>query len=262
MYGVFTFCRYLGAFAQYGWAWNRVRTQGHSKNRCSSYPSAEMVDSFLVFAYGITNTWMERFGAKPGDPYTTRQIQHISIPVLWWFGGLISMALESQSVRRLIAIGTSSLDSAESLDSARDHEQRVSEPATQTYAGSFNPLPTLILGITGSAMAAHTQTYLFAVHMHMLWGNLFLAFAVLRCLTYMFLWLKPPTTEPGVLPSRPPTEALASLFLACGGLALMASTEQIEFGAMRHGYGELVAVFACSRLGLFCPAAEPDVLLT
>jgi len=71
-YGLVTFARFLGSFAELGWAWNRTFT---------GYPSAEFVESLLIFAYGITNTWMERFGANPGDPFTTKQIQHISIAV-------------------------------------------------------------------------------------------------------------------------------------------------------------------------------------
>lgn len=72
-YGLVTFGRFLGAFADMGWAWNR------SPNP-RAY-SAEFVESLVIFTYGITNTWMERFGAHPGDPYTTKQIQHISIAV-------------------------------------------------------------------------------------------------------------------------------------------------------------------------------------
>ena len=75
-YGLYTFARFLGSFSELGWAWNRIPV-AHRKN----VPSAEFVESFAIFLYGITNTWMERFGAKSGDPYTTRQIQHISIAV-------------------------------------------------------------------------------------------------------------------------------------------------------------------------------------
>lgn len=72
-YGLFTFGRFLGAFAECGWAWNRAPT--------GEYSSAEFVECLLIFIYGITNTWMERWGAAPGDPYTTKQVQHISIAV-------------------------------------------------------------------------------------------------------------------------------------------------------------------------------------
>ena len=68
-----TFGRFLGAFADLGWAWNNSPSE-------SRY-TAEFVESFVIFFYGATNTWMERFGANPGDPFTTKQIQHISIAV-------------------------------------------------------------------------------------------------------------------------------------------------------------------------------------
>lgn len=80
-YGLVTFARFLGSFSELGWAWNRIPVA--SRN----VPTAEFVESFVVFFYGITNTWMERFGAKPGDPYSTRQVQHISIAVSFSFGG-------------------------------------------------------------------------------------------------------------------------------------------------------------------------------
>ena len=70
------------------------------------------------------------------------------------------------------------------------------------------------------------------VRIHQLWGWLLLGFSVLRCLTYFFLWLGPPKS---VLPSRPPTEALGSFFLACGGLMFMFSTEELTLAAMRKG---------------------------
>jgi hypothetical protein len=72
-YGLATFARFLGAFSEYGWAWNRIPL-GH-------HVSAEFVESLVIFTYGITNVWMERFGAHAGDPFTTKQLQHISIAV-------------------------------------------------------------------------------------------------------------------------------------------------------------------------------------
>ena len=75
-YGLVTFARYLGSFSELGWAWNRLPVASRK-----GVPTAEFVESLVIFLYGISNTWMERFGAKPGDPYTTRQVQHISIAV-------------------------------------------------------------------------------------------------------------------------------------------------------------------------------------
>lgn len=74
-YGVITFARYLGAYSDLGWSWNRAPA-GYTG------PTAEMVECAIIFLYGATNTWMERFGAKPGDPYSVKQVQHISIAVM------------------------------------------------------------------------------------------------------------------------------------------------------------------------------------
>lgn len=74
-YGVITFARYIGAYADLGWSWNRAPS-GYTG------PSAEMVECAVIFTYGLTNTWMERFGAKAGDPYSVKQVQHISIAVM------------------------------------------------------------------------------------------------------------------------------------------------------------------------------------
>jgi hypothetical protein len=146
------------------------------------------------------------------------------------------MAMESKTIRKWLAA------------LAVDTSENVSEP--ENYTSSFNPFPALVIGVTGSVMAAHSQVYLFQVctakslkqcfslflqpqvQIHALWGNLLLAFAVMRCLTYFFLWVAPPRST---LPSRPPTEALASFFLTCGGLSFIFSTEEVTIMAMRRG---------------------------
>jgi hypothetical protein len=221
-YGLVSFARYLGAFAELGWAWNRAPSAG--------YPSAEFVESLVIFVYGVTNTWMERFGAHAGDPFTTKQIQHIGIAVMFWFAGLLGMAIESKTVREWLASSTIS-----ALSPSKRNQESVAEPPT--YIASFNPFPALVIGVTGAAMAAHAQTYLFQVQIHQLWGNLLLAWSLLRCLTYFFLWLGPPRS---MLPSRPPTEALGSFFLACGGLSFMFSTEELTIAAMRRGRDDVM----------------------
>ncbi|GJJ07633.1 hypothetical protein Clacol_001837 [Clathrus columnatus] len=207
---------YSGAWGDLGWAWNRLPAR-----RAHKMVSAEAVESGVVFLYGITNVWMERFGAASGDPFTTKEIQHISIAAMFWFAGFLGLALESSRLRSWL--------SARSLSAMKVDDQITPPPS---YAGSFNPFPALVIGVTGAAMSAHHQTYLFQVQVHALWGFFLTAGAVLRCLTYFFLWLRPPHS---ILPSRPPTEALTSFALACGGLTFIMSTEQITFAAMRRG---------------------------
>ncbi|KZO92141.1 hypothetical protein CALVIDRAFT_487969 [Calocera viscosa TUFC12733] len=222
-YGILSFARFCGAFSQVGWAWNTVYTAPGKRPP----PSAEMVESFVVFLYGAMNTWMERFGSEPGSPYSTKEIQHISIAVMFWFAGLTGMALESNFVRRML--------SKPALVQTGHPESEVPQPPS--YRGSFNPFPAMCVGITGMAMSAHHQTYLFQVEIHALWGYMLAAFALFRFLTYFFLWLRPPTSP---LPSRPPTEALASFCLACGGLTFILSTEEITYMAMRTGKDDMM----------------------
>lgn len=89
-------------------------------------------------------------------------------------------------------------------------------------------------------MSAHHQEYQFSVTVHALWGTFLAGFAVLRILTYTFLYLRPPAS---ILPSRPPTEALASFCLAAGGIVFILSTEEVIFWAMRNEAGECLKGF-------------------
>ncbi|KAF8609506.1 hypothetical protein BDV93DRAFT_518317 [Ceratobasidium sp. AG-I] len=229
-YGMLTWARYLGAWSDRGWAWNRTTTKR---------VPAEMVESFVIALYGATNTWMERFGAQPGDPYTTKEVQHISIAVMFWFAGLVGMGLESHTIRRL-------LSNTALMNNPRARGQPVAEPPS--YTGSFNPFPALVIGITGAAMSAHHQNYVFQVQVHELWGNLLTAFSVMRCFTYFFVWLRPVRS---IMPSRPPTEAIASFFLTAGGLAFISSTEQVTFAAMRNGHDDIM-MFLNAIIAIVC----------
>lgn len=164
------------------------------------------------------------------------------------------MGIESKRVRKWLA--------ALSLQSASNSAEASAEPPS--YIASFNPFPALVIGVTGAAMSAHAQAYVFQVclsffashlagslttlkvQIHALWGYLLVGFAILRSLTYCFLWLGPPRS---LLPSRPPTEALGSFFLACGGLMFIFSTEELTFAAMRQGRdGQLISQTTSSMI--------------
>lgn len=70
---------------------------------------------------------------------------------MFWFAGLVGMGIESRRVRRWLAASAA----------AAVGPAEVSEPPS--YRGSFNPFPALVIGVTGAAMSAHAQTYLFQV---------------------------------------------------------------------------------------------------
>ena len=180
---------------------------------------------------------MERFGVAPGSPFTTKQIQHISIAVMFWFAGLVGMGIESKRLRSWLAAPAAALVPGSTTQQGSKSGRSAEPLQPASYRASFNPFPALVIGVTGLAMAAHAQVYLFQVQIHSLWGQLLAGFALLRCLTYFFLFLSPPSSP---LPSRPPTEALAAFFLACGGLVFQSSTEEISLAAMRRGHDDVM----------------------
>lgn len=124
---------------------------------------------------------MERFGASPGDPFTTKEIQHIGIAVrsaiavrvedthnvqvMFWFAGLLGMGIESKRIRKWLA--ASIFSPADNNSNYPD--ETITEPSS--YKASFNPFPALVIGVTGSAMAAHLQTYLFQVCCSSTWKS-------------------------------------------------------------------------------------------
>jgi hypothetical protein len=75
-FGILTFARYLGCWAKYGWAWNEV-VPGKNKNMVSF----AMLEGSIVFAYGITNTFLEHTGKD--DAWNHRDLQHASLAFMW-----------------------------------------------------------------------------------------------------------------------------------------------------------------------------------
>lgn len=55
IWGLLSFARYLGAWSEIGWAWN---AKPKSDDWRQGAPSAEFVESFLIFFYGSTNTFV------------------------------------------------------------------------------------------------------------------------------------------------------------------------------------------------------------
>jgi Protein YTP1-like, C-terminal len=143
---------------------------------------------------------MERFGAAHGSPFTTKQMQHISIAAMFWFAGMLGLALESRTFRKWLS---------SPAQSVIKRDEKVSRPPS--YAGSFNPFPALVIGVTGAAMSAHHQTYLFQAcsSSPLLYAKAYYSLAIgtnscplgllphrFRCIPMLdlFLPLAPPTT--------------------------------------------------------------------
>ena len=66
-------------------AWNVKPKSASQKWR----PSAEFVESALIFTYGSTNIFLEHLGSS-SEGYSSQDLEHVSITVLFIGGGLAS----------------------------------------------------------------------------------------------------------------------------------------------------------------------------
>ncbi|KAM0490679.1 hypothetical protein ACHAP8_011297 [Fusarium lateritium] len=221
--GIFTLGRWSGSFGELGWAWN-VRPKKHSQGW---RPSAELVESFLIFFYGSTNIFMEHLGGW-GGAWTAQDMEHISITVLFLGGGLCGMLIESTCTRNLLnmTVQDIKLMDRHAVENANETE------GPDTYELSLNPIPALVIMLLGLMMSSHTQHTMMSSMVHKQWGNLLLGASLARGLTYFLMFLKPPKS---ILPSRPPTELLAAFGLISGGIILMASSTDTVDGMTHYG---------------------------
>ncbi|KAK4935160.1 hypothetical protein LTR10_023723 [Elasticomyces elasticus] len=223
-YGLLTLGRWMGCFAEYGWAWNIAPT--------STVPSAEFVESFVLFLYGSTNVFLEHLAAW-GKAWTAQDLEHVSISVLFLGGGLCGMLVESKVIRNRLNTIIGSMPTNSSSNSnchtgraqIQDQylEQQLRTPP-EVYNFSINPIPALIIFLLGIMMSSHHQSSQTSTAVHKQWGTLLAGSSIMRMLTYTILYISPPTS---VYPSRPPTELISSFCLIAGGTVFMASTKDI-----------------------------------
>ncbi|KAL1594958.1 hypothetical protein SLS59_008509 [Nothophoma quercina] len=221
VYGFLTLGRWMGAFADLGWAWNMKPSREVVGRRKASLPSAEFTESFVIFLYGCTNVFLEHLAAW-GDAWTAQDLEHVSISVLFFGGGLLGMIIESPKIRDLLnsTVATSS--------HASDYEWQ--QP--RTYNFSMNPMPALIILLLGKMMSSHHQASMLSTMIHAQWGSMFMGFALARCLTYTIMYIAPPTSY---LPSRPPTEIITSFCLVAGGITFMVSNKDTVAALESYG---------------------------
>jgi hypothetical protein len=227
-YGLLTLGRWMGAFADYGWAWN-IRPEYPLVSRWKSrIPSAEFTESFVIWLYGASNVFLEHLN-NWGGKWSPQDFEHVSITILFFGGGLLGMMIESRAWRELTSAPTwlqKEKDSNEGNDSGfklvteplSHSDERWQRPST--YDIPLNPMPALTIMFLGMMMSGHHQSSMVSTMMHAQWGMLFTGFAVSRAVTYLMLYIKPPTSH---YPSRPPSELIAAFCLTAGGILFMNS---------------------------------------
>ena len=224
-YGLLTLGRWMGCWAEIGWAWNIKPTAGGVSARKARMPSAEVVESFVMFLYGSTNVFLEHLAAWGGE-WAAQDLEHVSISILFFGGGLCGMLVESRWIRDLL---NTSILSSNGMSSVKLTEKPWVPP--KTYLVSMNPFPGLIILLLGLMMSSHHQASMVSTMVHKQWGTLFVGFALARAVTYILHYLSPPTSY---LPSRPPSEIIASFCLISGGLIFMASNKNTVAAMERH----------------------------
>ena len=80
----------MGCFAELGWAWNVKPSAAVVGTRKASVPSAEFVESFVIFLYGCTNVFLEHLGGW-GGAWSAQDLEHVSISVMFFGGGLVCL---------------------------------------------------------------------------------------------------------------------------------------------------------------------------
>jgi hypothetical protein len=110
------------------------------------------------------------------------------------------------------------------------HEESWQQP--RQYRVSMNPMPALIIMLLGKMMSSHHQDSTLSTMIHGQWGGMFMGFALARGLTYVTLYISPPTS---FLPPRPPTEIITSFCLIAGGITFVISNKDTV--AVMEGYG-------------------------
>jgi Protein of unknown function (Ytp1) len=192
------------------------------KNRV---PSGEFVESFFICLYGSTQSFMEHLGNSNGGIWSHKDLQHVSIAIMFFWAGLCGLLIETPwlkncfnrtieaalSHRSAYQILRQSSENAEATDNAA-----MAPPAQQNF--SYNPFPGLIIFMTGIMMSMHTQESMLSTMVHKQWGYLLAGFSFFRLCTYIMVYIRPPTSY---LPTRPITELLTSFCLICGGLIFM-----------------------------------------
>ncbi|KIV82089.1 hypothetical protein PV11_04223 [Exophiala sideris] len=219
-YGLLTLGRWMGCFAEFGWAWNVKPTRSEVGQWKASLPSAEFVESFVIWLYGCTNVFLEHLAAWGGE-WTAQDLEHVSISIMFFGGGLCGMLIESKTVRKCLNAVVDNIPAGSEMPSAQVLELRT--PPKQ-YGTSLNPMPALIILLLGMMMSSHHQDSITSTMVHKQWGTLLAGFSVARLVTYVVMYISPPSS---IYPSRPPTELVSSFCLISGGIVFMASTKDI-----------------------------------
>jgi len=152
------------------------------------------------------------------------------------------MLIESSKIRSLLNMSVTEISKGPSpisyqrVDSARAREQRDAWLPPPTYSFSMNPVPAIVVIMLGLIMSSHQQETMVSTMIHKQWGTFFVCVSLARAVTYIIIYLKPPTSY---LPGRPPSELVTAFCLMTGGAIFMGSARGVVEILIIHNLGAM-----------------------
>lgn len=288
--GLFTFARYVGVFADKGWAWNlnqeqvnslkvttrsRANSRG-SRRRARSSPPASGPISALSVAKTLGSRALGVFTFLKPQSFTFEFLESAliliyGVPNIFMEhlaskdGHWTPADLQHASIAFMFIGGGLS---GVLLESALVRKLISSK----SYPMSFNPFPALTIFWTGILMSQHAQALPLSTAIHTQWGYLLSIAAVFRGVTYMLYFVfysqslartdggADMNTEQLTLPSRPFTEIIASFCLIAGGLVFMQSNRETVEAFVYRGIDSMFTLNVTVGITSFIMAWELVVL--
>jgi hypothetical protein len=150
--------------------------------------SQEFFDSLIIAAWGCVNTFTEH---RWGGPWVHNDLQHTTMGIVWWCAGLLGMWLS---------------------------RSRNGRPKR-------NLIPAIVIGLTGYAMSAHTQTLMISTMVHSIFGYTLMAAGLTRIIEISFVLRdKPNVSMSGADPNS--FQYLTPFLLYASGFLFMGATEE------------------------------------
>ncbi|SCV72118.1 BQ2448_4812 [Microbotryum intermedium] len=148
----------------------------------------EMIDSWVLLVLGIVNTFTEHNFLGGNDGWSHKDMNHVSLGVLWWAGGALGVWL-SRGRRR-------------------------------------NIVPGLLISMTGYAMSGHAQALEFSTAVHKFFGFALIAAGFARIIEVCFVLADQPSPIISPSVSARAFQHMTPYLLVLSGLTFLSSTEE------------------------------------
>ncbi|ORY84085.1 hypothetical protein BCR35DRAFT_303135 [Leucosporidium creatinivorum] len=155
-----------------------------ARRKCSQ----EYIDSWVIMVWGIVNTFTEHDFFRKSNHWSHKDMQHVSLGVLWWAGGALGIFLGRH--------------------------------------GKRNVVPGVIIAMTGYAMSAHAQSLEFSTTIHKLFGFSLMAAGSARVIEICFVLNDSPSPSPSSSTPTRAFQHLPPYLLVLSGLTFLSATEE------------------------------------